>query len=73
MCLLAVNFLCGRRQAGAGAEMERQGDQICQRNQRWKDGDGKKCIYVKSEKWCTVEGCHANQITSPYLQKETTL
>lgn len=43
MCVLVVNFLLGGRQAGTGAEMERQGDQICQRNQGWKDGDGKTC------------------------------
>lgn len=52
---LTVNYLHGGRQAGASAEVEWQGDQICQRNQGWKDGDGKKmCKFMwKPEKIAT--------------------
>lgn len=39
--VLAVNLLHGGRQTGASAEVGWQGDQVCQRNQGWKDGDGK--------------------------------
>lgn len=37
---LAVNFHHGGRQTGAGAAVGWQGDQICQRDQGWEDGDG---------------------------------
>lgn len=39
--VLAVHLLHGGRQTRASAEVGRQGDQICQRNQGWEDGYGK--------------------------------